>query len=54
MNSQHMPPINAMAAAGPRATGQPYDSAIHCVSIGEMVPPKLAPMMKSLVSPSHV
>jgi hypothetical protein len=44
MNNQHNPPINAMQAAKPRSTGQPYVSAIQGVSVGERVPPKLAPV----------
>ncbi len=44
MNSQHTPPINAMPAARPRATGQPNESASQGVSVGEMVPPRFAPV----------
>lgn len=42
--NQQTPPINAMPAARPRATGQPKESAIQGVSVGESVPPKLAPV----------
>ena len=44
MKSQHNPPSKAMAAARPRATGQPNESAIQGVSVGESVPPRLAPV----------
>ena len=39
MNSQHTPPINAMPAARPRATGQPYESASQGVNVGERFSP---------------
>ncbi len=42
MNSQNTPLRNAMPAARPRATGQPNESAIQGVSVGESVPPKFA------------
>ena len=42
--NQQSPPIKAMAAARPRAMGQPNESAIHGVNVGESVPPRLAPV----------
>ena len=42
IKTQHIPPMNAMVAGRPMATGQPYVSAIQGVNVGERVTPRSA------------